>query len=137
MLDWAKNHKQPDYVPLDKQAGFVGYICPGAMAIAAENTDIAKAKHLSAIELSKRLYKVVKFESTGRITFRRHLEARASVVLAKDLADAGKHKAGESSIDFVRPHELLLLSPGVYFGNMLFEGIHFKMMLDGTIVFLK
>jgi len=107
------------------------------MAIAAENADIDKVKHLDSTELSKRLYKVVKFRSDGLITFRRHLEARASVVLAKDLANAGKHKAGESSIDFVTPHELLLLSPGIYFNNMIFEGIHFKMMLDGTIVFLK
>ena len=137
VLDWAQNHKQQDYVPLDKQTGFVGYIFPGAMAIAAENADIDKVKHLDVTELSKRLYKVVKSESTGRITFRRHLEARASVVLAKDLANAGKHKAGESSINFVTPHELLLLSPGIYFNNMIFEGIHFKMMLDGTIVFLK
>ena len=107
------------------------------MAIAAENADIDKVKHLAATELSKRLYKVVKFESTGRITFRRHLEARASVVLAKDLTDAGKHKNGESSIDFEKPHELLYLSQSVLLKSMLFEGIHFKMMLDGTIVFLK
>ncbi len=137
VLDWAQNHKLPDYVPLDKQKGFIGYIFPGAMAIAAENADIDKVKHLDSTELSKRLYKVVKFESTGRITFRRHLEARASVVLAKDLTDAGKHKNGESSIDFEKPHELLYLSQSVLLKSMLFEGIHFKMMLDGTIVFLK
>ena len=137
VLDWAQNHKATDYVPLDRQTGFIGYIFPGAMAIATENADIDKVKHLSAAELSKRLYKVVKFRSDGLVTFRRHLEARASVVLAKDLAEIGKHKAGESAIDFVKPHELLLLSPGIYFGNMLFENIHFKMMLDGTIVFLK
>ena len=137
VLDWAQNHKKASYVPLDQQDGFVGYIFPGSMALAVEHADIDTARNLNLGELSKRLYKVVKFESTGRITFRRHLEARASVVLAKDLVDAGKHKAGESAIDFKSPHELLLLSPGVYFGNMLFEGIHFKMMLDGTIVFLK
>ena len=137
VLDWAQNHKAPDYVPLDKDKGFVGYIFPGAMAIASENANIDKVKHLGTIELSKRLYKVVKFESTGRITFRRHLEARASVMLAKDLAEAGKHKNGESSIDFETPHELLYLSQSVCLRSMLFEGIHFKMMLDGSIVFLK
>lgn len=137
VLDWAQNHKKADYPPLDKQPGFVGYIFPGSMAIAAEHADIGRIKDLAQTELAKRLYKVVKFESTGRITFRRHLEARASVVLAKDLMGAGKHKAGESVVDFANPHELLLLSPGVYFENMLFEGIHFKMMIDGTIVFLK
>ena len=80
---------------------------------------------------------MVKFRSDGLITFRRHLEARASVVLAKDLTIVGKHKAGESQIDFVNPHELLLLSPVVYFAKMLFEGIHFKMQLDGSIMLLK
>lgn len=136
-LDWAQNHKRPDYVPLDRQDGFVGYIVPGSMAIAAEGADVEAVKVLSRMELSKRLYKVVKFRSDGLITFRRHLEARASVVLAKDLTAAGKHKAGESQIDFEKPHELLLLSPGVYLAKMLFEGIHFKMQLDGSIKFLK
>ena len=136
-LDWAQNHKKSDYVPLDRQEGFVGYIVPGSMAIAAEGADVESVRNLGSTDISKRLYKVVKFENTGRITFRRHLEARASVVLAKDLAAAGKHKAGESQIDFEKPHELLLLSPGVYFAKMLFEGIHFKMLLDGSIKFLK
>jgi len=31
----------------------------------------------------------------------------------------------------------LLLSPGVYLRDMLFEGIHFRMAIDGTITFLK
>lgn len=137
VLDWAQKHKMADYVPLDRQDGFVGYIFPGSMAIAAEHADVGSVKGIAQTELSKRLYKVVKFESTGRMTFRRHLEARSSVVLSKDLVEAGKHKAGESSVNFVDPHELLLLSPGVYFDNMLFEGIHFKMIIDGTIVFLK
>ena len=136
-LSWAKSHKNPDYVPLDKKDGFVGYIFPGTMAIATENGTITDVSGLDSKELSKRLYKVVKFRSDGLITFRRHIEARASVVLAKDLVDAGKHKAGESSIDFDIPHELLLLSPGVYLGKMLFEGIHFRMMLDGSVKFLK
>ena len=137
VLDWAQKHKMADYVPMDRQDGFVGYIFPGSMAIAAEHADVGSVKGIAQTELSKRLYKVVKFESTGRMTFRRHLEARSSVVLSKDLDEAGKHKAGESSVDFVDPHELLLLSPGVYFDNMLFEGIHFKIMIDGTVVFLK
>ena len=136
-LQWAQNHKKADYIPLDKMDGFVGYIFPGSMAIAAEHGSIEDVYALGANELSKRLYKVVKFRSDGLVTFRLHIEARASVVLAKDLVDQGKHKAGESSIDFVNPHELLLLSPGVFLKQMLFEGIHFRMMLDGSIKFLK
>ncbi len=92
---------------------------------------------LSRIELQRRLYKVVKFESTGRMTFRRHSEARASVELAKDLISMGKHKAGESVVDYENPHELLYMSPGSYLRAMLFEGIHFRMALDGTITFLR
>lgn len=134
-LDWAKGHKKSDYVPLDQKEGFVGYIMPGALALAYEKTP-DELRTLGSRELANRLYKVVKFESTGRITFRRHTEARAAVVLGKDLIAVGKHKAGESVIDFKNPHELLLLSPARYCFQMLFEGIHFKMMLDGSIKFL-
>ena len=136
-LLWARDHKKPDYVPLDKMDGFVGYIFPGTMAITAEHGNVDDVSNLDARELSKRLYKVVKFEGTGRTTFRRHMEARASVVLAKDLATDGKQKTGESSVDFITPHELLYLSPSVFLRQMLFEGIHFRMMLDGSINFLK
>ena len=136
-LRWAQNHKNPDYLPMDRQAGFIGYIFPGTMAIAAENGNVDSVKYLSAAELAKRLYKVVKFRSDRRITFMRHIEARPSVVLARDLSLAGKHKDGESQIDFKSPHELLLLSPSIYFKNMLLEGIHFKMHIDGTIEFLQ
>ena len=135
-LDWAKNHKKPDYVPLHEQEGFIGYVTPGSMALACGDGGIDEVKLLSAKDIRNRLYKVVKFRSDGLITFRLHTEARASVVLAKDLARAGKHKAGESAVNFEKPHELLLLSPGAYFKNMLFEGIDFKMAIDGTITFL-
>jgi len=135
-LDWARNHKRPDYKPYDQQPDFVGYIMPGAMALAHAEGHPEELKGLSQRELVKRLYKVVKFRGDGLVTFRRHIEARASVVLSKDLKTAGKHAAGESKIDLAEPHELLLVSPGVYGGQMLFEGIHFRMMLDGTIRFL-
>jgi len=135
-LVWAQNHKKDDYVPYDRQNGFVGYIMPGAMALAHAEGNPAELKALSKSELVKRLYRVVKFENNGRMTLRRHIEARASVVLSKDLKSAGKHAAGESKIDLLNPHELLLVSPGVYGNQMLFEGIHFKMMLDGSIKFL-
>lgn len=134
-LDWAQHHKEDGYRPLHEQDGFVGYVMPGTMALARQEDE--NLAELKTCDLQKRLYKVVKFESTGRVTFRRHSEARASVVLAKDLVLAGKHKAGESSIDFATPHELLLMSPGSYLKMMLFEGIHFRMALDGSIAFLK
>ncbi len=135
-LTWAKNHKKHDYLPLGKKDGFVGYITPGSLALTYDRS-ADELKAMMPNDLVKRLYKVVKFESTGRITFRYHSEARAAVDLAKELAECGKHKAGESCIDYVKPHELLLLSPSRYCESMVFEGIHFKMMLDGTIKFLK
>ena len=136
LLDWAQNHKSKDYLSLDKRDGFVGYIYPGSMALVAENRDVEALKKLTQKELVKRLYRVVKFEDRS-LTFRYHLEARPSTILAKDLATKGKHAKGESSLDIDNPHELLRLSASTYFKNMLFEGIDFKILIDGTIVFLK
>jgi CRISPR-associated endonuclease Csn1 len=123
-LDWAQNHKKPNYMPYDKMPGFVGYIMPGSMALTHDGDKIGH------------LYKVVKFSGDGRVTFRLHTEARMSVVLEKELQAIGKNKKGESKIDFVNPHEMLLVSPAVYLKQMYFEGINFKMLLDGTIKFL-
>ena len=136
-LTWAQNHKHPDYVPLDQKPGFVGFIMPGSMALAYHENQAEELKRLSAMECSKRLYKVVKFRSDGLVTFRHHLEARASTVLENDLVESGLHKKGESKINLERPYLLLLLSPKVYLSQMLFEGIDFKMMLDGTIQFIN
>ena len=70
------------------------------------------------------------------MTLRLHTEARASTVLSKALAESGMHASGESQINLENPHSLLLLSPGTYLKQMLFEGVHFRMAMDGTIVFL-
>ena len=136
-LLWAQNHKKPDYAPLDGKQGFVGYIMPGSMALAHHEGNPDELKLLDRDELCRRLYKVVKFESSGRMTLRLHIEARASTVLEADLAAEGFHKKGESKIDLDNPYRLLLVSPKSYLSQMLFEGIHFKMMLDGSIVFME
>lgn len=133
-LDWAQHHKEEGYRPLHEQDGFVGYVMPGTMALARHEGENLSGLNLK--ELQKRLYKVVKFGSDGRVTFRRHVEARAAVVLKECLAAAGKHKDGESGVDFDIPHELLRLSAVSYLKTMLFEGIHFRMALDGTITFI-
>lgn len=135
-LDWAQNHKKDDYTPLDQQEGFIGYIYPGSMAITIDTTTREAPETIDRKTQVKRLYKVVKFESTGRITFRHHVEARASTVLKKDLVTSGKYGHGESKINFCYPNELLYLSPGIYLNQMLFEGIHFRMAIDGTITML-
>lgn len=66
-----------------------------------------------------------------------HTEARAATVLEASLAANGFHKKGESKLNFDEPFRLLLVSPKVYLGQMLFEGIHFRMALDGSITFMK
>lgn len=136
-LEWAKKHKLPDYKPLHEQTGFAGYIVPGAMAIATRTGTTTEVSEEPQAALSRRLYKIVKFESSGRVTFRYHSEARASVILEADLVARGKHKKGESSIDYDHPHELLLMSSSAYLKTMLIEGIHFRFALDGTITFIK
>ena len=136
-LAWAQNRKRADYQPLDQREGFIGYVKPGTMALAYHEGHSEELEAMPVIELHNRLYKVVKFENGGRITFRFHCEARASTVLEGELAAAGFNKKGESRINFDVPYRLLLLSPGTYAKQMLFEGIHFRMMLDGSIQFIR
>lgn len=136
-LLWAQNHKKPDYQLLDDKPGFIGYIMPGSMALTFHEEHPEELEAMGVREIGKRLYKVVKFRNDGLITLRFHSEARASVILTKDLKSSGKHAAGESKISFENPHELLLISPTIYSKQMLFENIHFKMNLDGSIKFLR
>ena len=136
-LAWAQNHKKPDYVPLDRKPGFIGYVMPGTMALAFREGHPEELETLSQGELRQRLYKVVKFAGTGQMTLRFHTEARAATVLEASLAADGLHKKGESRLNFDEPFRLLLVSPKVYLSQMLFEGIHFRMALDGTITFIK
>ena len=136
-LVWAQNHKKPDYVPFDRKPGFLGYIMPGSMALAYHVGHPEELEALSLGELRQRLYKVVKFQSSGRVTFRFHTEARAVTILASDLKNSGHSKSGDSCISFSPPSVLLYLSPSTFLGQMLFEGIHFRMALDGSITFMK
>ena len=136
-LAWAQNHKKPDYVPLDRKPGFLGYVMPGTMALAFHEGHPEELETLSQGELRQRLYKVVKFAGTGQMTLRFHTEARAATVLEASLAAGGLHKKGESKLNFNDPFRLLRVSPKVYLSQMLFEGIHFRMALDGSITFIK
>lgn len=60
-----------------------------------------------------------------------------ATVLSKDLVAIKKNKDGQSSIDYQKPHELLLISPKTYINNALFEGRDFIVSLDGKIQFLN
>lgn len=104
----------------------IGYILPGAMALARRTENAGMPL----------LYKVVAFgnmETEKRITLRLHTEARGSVDLGKDLSEAGRNKAGESSVRMDDPYPLLRLQMRAAWNAFLFEGIHFKMGLDGEI----
>ena len=128
LLYWAQQHKKKGFVPYDRQDGFIGYIYPGSMAIVrtAFDEDVRK---LSNIELKNRLYCVVSVggEGDNRAQFRYALAAG----MKKDL---GSPAAKYSDAN---PPLILRMGQKKFLAEMLFEGIHFKMMLDGTIVFLK
>ncbi len=114
---------------------FIGYIFPGTMAIAYQCYGEWEQQ---GFDLTKRLYDVVKFtESNNTITLRFHKEARRMKDLGTDLVSSGKKGAGQSSIDFVNPHELLLLNLKKAWASFLFEGIHFRMGVDGGVTFTR
>lgn len=130
-LQWAKGHKKQDYPTLDRMEGFLGYISPGNMVLACPPEDIDKIKGLPSKEVKNRLYYIrvlpSEKETRGEIQF--HREARAK----KDIPDSEK----SSSINLNVPSALIRISANNMFRNLLFEGIHFRMMLDGSITFIK
>ena len=120
-------------VEVDKEALVIR---PGMAVLFFEKTP-EELYNLSQDSLSKRLYIVRKFEDSGRMTLRYHREARMATVLSKDLVAIKKNKDGQSSIDYKKPHELLLISPKTYINNALFEGRDFILSYDGKIQFLN
>ena len=138
-LDWAQQHKRDAYTPYDQMPGFIGYIKPGIMALTHTPNHPEELYTMSPAELSKRLYKVVKFSSEGQTTFLHHLEARASTVLDAYLKEKynGKNVQGFSQINLAEPYERLRVGPCTFSNQMLFEGIHFNMLLNGEIKWLK
>lgn len=136
ILDWAKNHKQENYVSPEKRGDlgvFVGYLYPGMHAIAYQASP-DELKKLPPTEFTKRVYVITKFRSDdGRVTMRLHTEARDSDTLSNSLGKT----SGESSIDFSTPHPLIILCPGYYSAHFLFEGIHFDVSIDGELSFRK
>ncbi|MFV0266299.1 MAG: type II CRISPR RNA-guided endonuclease Cas9 [Draconibacterium sp.] len=87
-----------------------------------------------------RLYKVVKMNKDGRITFKYHQEARNDETLRLDYEKEHGVKApksltnGESFIDFVNPFPKLRLSPPNF--NFIVENYEFKISSTGEIKWL-
>lgn len=126
LLDYSQNK-----IAYPKDAKFLGYILPGAMAIACQNSEERCMKNF---DVRKRLYEVRKFDS-GRMTLQLHTEARSNKNLGIALKSAGKSDHGASTIDFEHPHELLYINLNKAWSSFLFEGIHFSMGLDGEITY--
>lgn len=87
-----------------------------------------------------RLYKVVKMNKDGRITFKYHQEARNDDSLKVDYRNEfGQNPPksltnGESYIDFEKPFAKLLLSPSKF--KFLVEGYDFNLSETGVITWI-
>ena len=139
LWNWANAHKRPDYVPPEKQPGvgeFLGFIAPGTMVLAYENTP-DELKKLSRRELNKRLYKIIVIEKDiQRLSLRYHCEARAKSEVQEEMKKTqGVEEA--STISFQEPAKLLKITSGEFSNHLIFEGIDFVMSIDGEIRFLK
>ena len=83
-------------------------------------------KDLTQADLSKRLYKVYKFESDGRMRFRHHLASGIDTELKKDNKEFSSFEIKESPV-FMR------LTQKAW--NFAIDGVDFEMKIDGTIKF--
>lgn len=127
-LTWAKEHKQDSFVPLELRSGFVGFVYQGAMALALLSRNEC-LEDLPPSALRKRLYTLISIGGEGddRAQFRSAISAG----MKKDLGGFA------SAFSLEAPPTLMRMTPKKYLSQMLFEGIHFKMMLDGSIRFIN
>ena len=127
-LSWAKTHKQNSFVPFERRPGFIGYVYQGAMALALLSPN-EKLNERSPSELRKRLYTLISIggEGDNRAQFR----FATAAGIKKDLGGFS------STFSLEHPPTLMRLPPKKYLSQMLFENIHFKMMLDGSIQFIN
>ncbi len=123
-----------DLHEIESQPGFKFFVSPRDCVLIFEN-DPEELKSLSQRQLSKRLYRNIKYGDT-RGTFKFHRQARGITDLGKYLDSIGKGASGTSKLNFSSPEELLLITSPETFTQMLFEGIHFNISWNGTIEFL-
>ena len=124
LLFWAQAHKTPNFTPLDQHNGFIGYIYPGSMVIVFNDNE--NAQSFSPRELQKRLYAVstLSTKNDPRAEFIHSLAAGKKVDLVR-----------KDQFDFKNPPAFFRAGKAFYSKHMLFEGIDFKMNLDGSIKF--
>lgn len=96
-------------------------------------------KNISKHNLVKRMYKVIKMQNDGRITFKHHQEARndeaIKVAYERDYGEKAPKllTTGYSYVDFNNPFPKLCLSPSSM--NMCVEGYDFNLTVTGEIKF--
>ena len=95
----------------------------GIMVLMFEK-DINEVLEMSALDLLKRLYKLVKFDAQGRLTFRPHSEAKQ----ASELQEV-------YSVDFNVMKEQIRLQVSKL--NILVEGYDFKITASGKLEFMN
>ena len=127
LFAWAKNRKRVDFVPFNKQKGFLGYVYQGAMAITSESLDICSLKNESASAISRRLFVITSFSGAHQqIMLRYHREARAASEIRK------LKKPEMSEVPVVKE-----VGKKEMTSKLLFEGIDFRLTLDGRLKFLR
>ena len=127
-LAWAQSHKKASFIPHEQRQGFVGFIYKNAMAIALLSPD-ELVNALTNAELRRRLYTIISVGGDGDC--RAQFKLATAAGMKKDLGNI----ASNYSLD--EPPALLRMPPSKFLSHMLFEGIHFKMMLDGSIHFIN
>ena len=138
LWEWANNHKDPDFVPLEKRTGkgtFIGCVQPGALALTYEKSP-EELRTLPAAELKKRLYKVCSFEKDGRWFLVYHQDARPQEKITVDM----KMKFGvetSKKISYAEPYPLLRIAKKEISSHLIFEGIDFTLSIDGEITFIE
>ena len=131
LWNWAKEHKQEDYVPVQKRCDkgvFVGTISPGTTVLFYKDSP-DELKSMSRKLLCQRAYIITQLEPGGRIRLRWNREAR----LDKDVMQSIKKPSAE--IEWDKSIPLLRISPGTYQNHTLFSGIDFDISVDGEITF--
>lgn len=128
-LTWAQTHQSTEYLPPHKKEGFLGYVFRGTMAIVKDGFKINTSDTSIQKSLSSRLYyvRVLPSAKDSHVELQHHLVA----VPKKEIRDRS------SEINPVVPHALIRTSANNVLKSMLFEGIHFRMNLDGSIHFLE
>ncbi len=131
-LHWAQKHKLPGYIPPDQEPGFIGYVYPGNMVLIRSGLEEGATQLQNPALLASRLYyfRTLPTAKDKRCELQFHVEARAK----KDIPSNDK----SSIIDVNAPKSVLRLTANDdTFKQLLLEGIHFRMMLDGSIQFIK